>query len=54
LESHPAPTPEFMHAVLRPLAELLARAGLVSSDIKAGCGRCGACSALSSYERASA
>ncbi|GJE59246.1 hypothetical protein MPOCJGCO_1334 [Methylobacterium trifolii] len=50
LESHPAPSPDFMHAVLGPLAGMLARAGLRSTDIKAGCGRCGACSALSSYE----
>jgi hypothetical protein len=25
-------------------------AGLKSTDIKAGCGKCGACSSLSSYE----
>ncbi|MCX4198974.1 MSMEG_0568 family radical SAM protein [Methylobacterium organophilum] len=52
LESHPAPGPDFMHAVLKPLAEMLGRADLRSADIKAGCGRCGACSALSTYERA--
>ncbi|GJD82341.1 MSMEG_0568 family radical SAM protein [Methylobacterium haplocladii] len=51
LESHPAPTPDFMHAILQPLSQMLERAGLRSTDIKAGCGRCGACSALSSYER---
>lgn len=54
LESHPAPSPDFMHAILKPLAKMLARAGLRSGDIKAGCGRCGACSALSTYERAGA
>ncbi len=54
LESHPAPTPDFMHAILQPLADMLARAGLRSGDIKAGCGRCGACSALSAYERTGA
>jgi hypothetical protein len=26
-------------------------AGLRATDIKAGCGKCGACSALSTYER---
>ena len=52
LESHPAPTPDFMHAILAPLARMLSAAGLASTDIKAGCGRCGACSALSTYERA--
>ena len=51
LESHPAPSPDFMHAILQPLSGMLARAGLRSTEIKAGCGRCGACSALSSYER---
>jgi hypothetical protein len=41
-----------MHAILQPLSEMLGRAHLRSTDIKAGCGRCGACSALSTYERA--
>ncbi|MFP3276322.1 MAG: MSMEG_0568 family radical SAM protein [Paraburkholderia sp.] len=50
LEDHPAPTPEFMKSVLQPLGAMLSAAGLRSSDIKAGCGRCGACSSLSSYE----
>jgi radical SAM protein (TIGR04043 family) len=50
LESHPAPTPEFMRAVLVPLGLMLNRAGLRSRDIKAGCGKCGACSSLSAYE----
>ncbi len=51
LESHPAPSPAFMHSILGPLSAMLARAGLRSTDIKAGCGKCGACSALSTYER---
>lgn len=51
LESHPAPTPAFMHSLLQPLGKMLREAGMQSSDIKAGCGRCGACSALSTYER---
>jgi radical SAM protein (TIGR04043 family) len=51
LESHPGPTPSFMHAILSPLASMLLAGGLKSSDIKAGCGKCGACSALSTYER---
>jgi radical SAM protein (TIGR04043 family) len=49
LESHPSPTPAFMQAILQPLAARLRAAGLVSGDIKAGCGRCGACSSLSAY-----
>ena len=50
LESHPTPSPAFMHEILGPLATILRENGLSSSDIKAGCGRCGACSALSIYE----
>ena len=51
LESHPAPSPAFMHEILSPLAKMLHDASISSSDIKAGCGRCGACSALSTYEK---
>ena len=50
LEDHPAPSPEFMRSVLEPLGAMVAAAGLRSSDIKAGCGKCGACSSLSVYE----
>ena len=52
LESNPAPTPTFMHSILEPLAVMLAAGGLRATEIKAGCGKCGACSALSTYERA--
>jgi radical SAM protein (TIGR04043 family) len=51
LESHPSPPPDFMHAILGPLADILRQGGLAASEIKAGCGRCGACSALSTYEK---
>jgi radical SAM protein (TIGR04043 family) len=51
LESHPPPSPVFMHGILRPLAGMLNAAQLQATDIKAGCGKCGACSALSTYER---
>jgi radical SAM protein (TIGR04043 family) len=51
LESHSTPAPAFMHEILRPLAEMLRTGGLRATDIKAGCGKCGACSALSTYER---
>jgi radical SAM protein (TIGR04043 family) len=50
LEDHPAPSPEFMKSVLQPLGSMLAAAEMRSADIKAGCGKCGACSSLSSYE----
>jgi radical SAM protein (TIGR04043 family) len=52
LESHPPPSPEFVHGILKPLAAMLRASGLRATDIKAGCGKCGACSALSTYERA--
>jgi radical SAM protein (TIGR04043 family) len=51
LESHPPPPPAFMHDILKPLSDLLRSGALAATDIKAGCGRCGACSALSTYER---
>lgn len=50
LEDHPAPSAGFMRSVLEPLGRLVADAGLRAGDIKAGCGRCAACSTLSRYE----
>lgn len=50
LENHESPDPQFMHDILAPLGRMLSRAGMHSTDIKAGCGRCGACSSLSAYE----
>lgn len=50
LEDHPAPTPEFMKSILEPLAKIVNAADMRSTDIKAGCGKCGACSSLSVYE----
>lgn len=52
LESHPTPKPDFMASILGPLAKMLVTSGLKSVDVKAGCAKCGACSALSTYERA--
>lgn len=51
LEDHTPPTAEFMDSILRPLSARLRSAGLLAADIKAGCGRCGACSSLASYEK---
>ncbi len=51
MESHPPPPPAFMHAILKSLAPILRAGGLSATEIKAGCGKCGACSALSTYER---
>ncbi len=50
LENHAAPGAAFMRGLLEPLGAMLAAAGLRSSEIKAGCGKCGACSTLSAYE----
>ncbi|MDI1360542.1 MSMEG_0568 family radical SAM protein [Methylotenera sp.] len=50
LEDHPAPSKEFMASILKPLGEMLIKNDMRSVDIKAGCGKCGACSTLSSYE----
>jgi radical SAM protein (TIGR04043 family) len=50
LEDHPPPTPAFMRDLLVPLGAMVAAAGLRSADIKAGCGKCGACSSLNVYE----
>lgn len=51
LEDHPAPDAAFMRNLLAPLSGMLERGQLRSTDIKAGCGRCGACSTLSTYEK---
>ena len=50
LAEHPPPDAAFMRSILQPLGRMLAEAGLRAGDIKAGCGRCGACSSLSTYE----
>lgn len=50
LESHPTPSAEFMDGVLAPLAGMLRDGGISAASMKAGCGKCGACSALASYE----
>jgi radical SAM protein (TIGR04043 family) len=52
LEDHPAPTPEFMRELLAPLAQIVINGDLRAKDIKAGCGKCAACSSLSSFEAA--
>lgn len=51
LEDRPAPTSEFMEAVLRPLAQELVNLDMTSDKVKAGCARCGACSSLSRFEK---
>ncbi|AHI27319.1 MULTISPECIES: MSMEG_0568 family radical SAM protein [Acetobacteraceae] len=51
LENHVPPSAEFMKSVLAPLGRMLREANMKSTDIRAGCGRCGACSSLSAYEQ---
>lgn len=54
LEDAAPPEPRFLRQLLDDVAALLARYELRSSDIKAGCGRCGACSTLKAREAARA
>ena len=50
LAHHPTPEPEFMASLLSEVSAMLATAKLRSTEIKAGCGRCGACSSLKARE----
>jgi len=54
LADHPPPDAAFMRSILNPLAHMLVDGGLRARDIKAGCGRCGACSTLAIHEEAAA
>jgi radical SAM protein (TIGR04043 family) len=51
LANHPAPTSEFMVHLYQQIGPLLKRSGMTSADMKAGCAKCGACSALSIFEK---
>ncbi len=53
LAAHPSPDPSFLRAVLGPVGEMLADAGMTSDTVKAGCAKCAACSSLSSFEKKS-
>jgi radical SAM protein (TIGR04043 family) len=50
LMNHPAPSASFMDVLLRDVADVLGRHALTSAQIKAGCGRCGACSTMKARE----
>ncbi len=50
LEHHPSPEPTFLNSVLDDVARLLADSSMRSDEMKAGCGRCGACSSLRARE----
>ncbi len=50
LADHAPPDSDYMLAIYRQLGPMLHRAGLTAGESKAGCGKCGACSALSLFE----
>jgi biotin synthase-related radical SAM superfamily protein len=50
LADHPAPSSSMMFSLYQQVGALLKQAGLSAAEMKAGCGKCGACSALSSFE----
>lgn len=51
LASHQPPHSEFMYAIYEKVGAMLNRAEMSSQNIKAGCAKCGACSALSVFEK---
>lgn len=50
LENHTPPSQLFMKAILQPVADMLVKANMTSDTLEAGCGKCGACSTLKSFE----
>lgn len=50
LANHQPPSSDFMYTIYDRVGSLLNAAGMNSQDIKAGCAKCGACSALSTFE----
>jgi radical SAM protein (TIGR04043 family) len=52
LENAVPPSAAAMRELLGSIGTMLSDARLVSADIKAGCGKCGACSSLSVFETA--
>ncbi len=52
LESHPPPAPAFMQDLLSAVGALVREGGLTRETLRAGCGRCGACSTLKVHEDA--
>ncbi|WP_204140368.1 MSMEG_0568 family radical SAM protein [Halomicronema sp. CCY15110] len=51
LANHPAPSSDFMFTLYQRVGALLKAAGMTSASINAGCAKCGACSALSTFEK---
>ena len=52
LAKHQPPSSKFMYTIYQEVGNLLNIAGMNSQNIKAGCAKCGACSALSTFELA--
>lgn len=50
LANHQPPNSEFMFGLYQQVGAMLQQSSLASADIKAGCAKCGACSALSTFE----
>ncbi|MEO1691779.1 MAG: MSMEG_0568 family radical SAM protein [Cyanobacteria bacterium J06631_6] len=50
LSAHKPPSSEFMFVIYERVGAMLNKAGMFSHNIKAGCAKCGACSALSTFE----
>ncbi len=50
LANHAPPTSAFMLPLYHQVGAMLNRAGMFSGAIKAGCAKCGACSAISTFE----
>ena len=51
LANYPAPNSDFMFTLYQKVGAMLKGAGMSSEKINAGCAKCGACSALSTFER---
>jgi radical SAM protein (TIGR04043 family) len=51
LANHAPPSSEFMFDLYHQVGTVLRRSGMTSQAIKAGCAKCGACSALSTFEQ---
>jgi radical SAM protein (TIGR04043 family) len=50
LAHHPTPSSDFMVTLYQQVGAMLKRSGMASAAMKAGCAKCGACSALSTFE----
>lgn len=50
MATHTPPSSKFMYSIYRQVGAMLDRANMSSQAIKAGCAKCGACSAISNFE----